>query len=219
MERVIMAVLPGAIQREIIVVDDGSGDSTSQLVSEFIKMHTGVKINLINHKFNQGKGACIQTALAYVKGDYVLIQDADLEYDPDEYKRLIVPVLKGNADVVFSSRFKGGNPHRILYFWHSVGNKFLTILINMASNLNLTDMESGYKLIRTSLIRSLPLREKNFGFEPEITAKISRIPNISIYEVGISYYGRTYTEGKKINWRDGVRAIYCIMKYGFLRIN
>lgn len=218
LDRVIMAELPQEIKIEIIIVDDGSTDSTKTLVSNFIENNPNTDIRLISHKVNQGKGASIQTALEQVTGDYVIIQDADLEYDPDDYQKMIGPVNRGNADVVFSSRFIGGNPHRILFFWHSVGNKFLTLLINLSCNLNLTDMESGYKLIRTSLIQSLNLKEKKFGFEPELTAKVSKKSNVKIYEVGVSYFGRTYTEGKKINWKDGLFAIYCIVKYGIFNL-
>jgi len=198
---------------EIIVVNDCSSDDTGELVEEFIKNNPERGVKLLNHSKNQGKGAAIHTGIEHAGGEYLIIQDADLEYDPEEYKDLLKPAIEGKADVVYGSRFMGSNPHRILFFWHSLGNKMLTFLSNMFTNLNLTDMETCYKLFRTDIIQNLHLREKRFGFEPEVTAKISRIPGIRIYEVGISYYGRTYGEGKKINWRDGFRAIYCIFKY------
>lgn len=217
--RVVEAPLPEGWEREVIVIDDCSADQTVDRVEQFIAQHGRGWVTLVRHERNQGKGAAIHTGIRRARGDYILIQDADLEYDPSEYMRLLEPVLVADADVVYGSRFMGGRPHRILFFWHSIGNKFLTFLSNMCTNLNLTDMETCYKLFRADLLKSLTLREKRFGFEPEVTAKIARVPGVRIYEVGISYYGRTYEEGKKINWRDGVHALWCIFKYGFLRIN
>ena len=207
------------VSKEIIVVDDCSNDNTIAKVNEFISGHPSEQILLIQQEINQGKGAAIHKGIEAATGDFLLIQDADLEYDPREYSHLLRPMLEGHADVVYGSRFMGHNPHRILFFWHSIGNKFLTSLSNMFTNLNLTDMETCYKLFKTSIIKNIDLEEKRFGFEAEITAKISRIPQIKIYEVGISYYGRTYEEGKKINWKDGLRAIYCILKYNFFARN
>lgn len=201
------------IALEIIVVNDCSSDNTRELVEEFMKENPGYGVKFFNHSRNQGKGAAIHTGIEHAAGDYLIIQDADLEYDPMEYADLLRPAIEGKADVVYGSRFMGSNPHRILFFWHSLGNRILTFLSNMFSNLNLTDMETCYKLFRTDIIQNLYLRERKFGFEPEVTARISKIPGIRIYEVGISYYGRTYEEGKKINWRDGFRAIYCIIRY------
>ena len=202
------------IEKEIIVVDDCSTDDTELILRNYLHEHAGFNVRYFKHKVNEGKGAALHTGIKNATGDYLVIQDADLEYDPEEYNDLIKPVLKGFADVVYGSRFMGSNPHRILFFWHTIGNRFLTFCSNMCTNLNLTDMETCYKLFRADLIKSIDLREKRFGFEPEVTAKIARIPNIRIYEVGISYYGRTYAEGKKINWRDGFRALYCIVRYG-----
>lgn len=204
--------IPG-IEMEIIVVNDCSTDDTKALVEKFISGHSFKNTKLLNQEKNQGKGAAIHKGIREASGDYLLIQDADLEYDPEEYPDLLKPVLNGQADVVYGSRFVGANPHRILFFWHSIGNKMLTTLSNMFTNLNLTDMETCYKLFRTEIIKKIYLHEKRFGFEPEVTAKISRVPGIRIYEVGISYYGRTYQEGKKINWKDGFHAIFCIFKY------
>lgn len=198
---------------EIIIVNDASNDNSDTIIKDFINKNQELNIKYFNHEFNKGKGAALQTGIANATGDFIIIQDADLEYDPQEYKDMLKPVLNGYADVVYGSRFMGSNPHRILFFWHTIGNKFLTFLSNMFTNLNLTDMESCYKLFRTDIIKQIKLEEKRFGFEPEITAKISRIPGIRIYEIGISYYGRTYKEGKKIRWKDGFRAIYCILKY------
>jgi glycosyltransferase involved in cell wall biosynthesis len=202
------------ITKEVIIVNDCSTDDTEQAIQSYIAENPDLPIQYYKHEINKGKGAALHTGIQKATGDYLVIQDADLEYDPDEYNYLLKPVLKGFADVVFGSRFMGGSPHRVLFFWHTIGNKFLTTLSNMYSNLNLTDMETCYKLFNTQMVQSLSLREKRFGFEPEVTVKISRIPNVRIYEVGISYYGRTYAEGKKIGWRDGFRAIYCILKYG-----
>ena len=205
------------IEKSIVVVDDFSTDSTKQNVLHFIEKHPEVKINYFCHEKNKGKGAAIHTGISKADGDYIIIQDADLEYDPNEYNLLLSPMLSGHADVVYGSRFMGSQPHRILFFWHSIGNKFLTFLSNAFTNLNLTDMDTCYKLFKADILKSLELKEKRFGFEPEVTAKISRIPNIRIYEVGISYYGRTYAEGKKINWKDGFRAIFSIFKYNIFR--
>jgi glycosyltransferase involved in cell wall biosynthesis len=205
--------LIGGLEKEIVIVNDCSKDQTEKAIHDYMEAHSDLRISYYKHEVNQGKGAALHTGIKQAKGDYLIIQDADLEYDPQEYNILLKPVLDGFADVVYGSRFMGGKPHRILFFWHSIGNKFLTSLSNAFTNLNLTDMETCYKLFHTSIIQSLDLKEKRFGFEPEVTAKISRVPNIRIYEVGISYYGRTYEEGKKIGWRDGFRAIYCILKY------
>ena len=187
--------------------------SQTVLIQDIIKRNEGVEIVYLKHEKNLGKGAAIHTGIKNATGDYLIIQDADLEYDPNEINKLLKPVIDGYADVVYGSRFIGGSPHRILFFWHTIGNKFLTFLSNLFTNLNLTDMETCYKLFKTSIIKNITLNEKRFGFEPEITTKIARIKNIRIYEVGISYYGRTYAEGKKINWKDGFRAIYCIIRY------
>ena len=201
------------IRKEIIIVNDCSRDNTEEVIKQYLEENPDQGFRYLAHDINQGKGAALHTGIKHATGEYLIIQDADLEYDPQEYNILLRPVLQGFADVVYGSRFMGGNPYRILFYWHSIGNKFLTSLSNMVTNLNLTDMETCYKLFRTDIIQSLPLREKRFGFEPEVTARVSRVPGVRIYEVGISYYGRTYAEGKKIGWRDGFRAIWCIMKY------
>jgi glycosyltransferase involved in cell wall biosynthesis len=205
------------IEKELIVINDCSSDDTEDAILRYQAAHEDLNLQYVKHEVNKGKGAALHTGIARATGDYLIIQDADLEYDPEEYNLLLAPVLKGFADVVYGSRFMGGNPHRILFFWHSIGNKFLTFLSNMFTDLNLTDMETCYKLFRTDMVSSLDLREQRFGFEPEVTAKIARVPGVRIYEVGISYYGRTYEEGKKIGWRDGFRAIYCILKYGLFK--
>lgn len=202
------------IQMEIVVVNDCSKDATANRLKEFMEAHPELNIRAFHHPVNKGKGAALHTGIAQATGEYTIVQDADLEYDPNEFNILLRPVVERDADVVYGSRFMGGNPHRILFFWHSIGNKFLTRISNMFSNLNLTDMETCYKLVRTSMLQSIPLKENRFGFEPELTQKLAKIKNIRIYEVGISYYGRTYAEGKKINWKDGFRAIYCIIRYG-----
>jgi len=202
------------IQKELIVINDSSKDKTEFEILRFIEMNPSVDVKYYKHDVNKGKGAALHTGIMQATGQYLIVQDADLEYDPKEFNLLLKPVLDGFADVVYGSRFIGGNVHRILFFWHTVGNKLLTFLSNMFSNLNLSDMETCYKLFRTDIIQGIELKERRFGFEPEVTAKISKIKNIRIYEVGISYYGRTYEEGKKINWKDGFRALYCIVKYG-----
>lgn len=206
-------VLDNNIKNEIIIVNDCSKDKTEDKITAYMSAHRDLDIQYFKHEKNQGKGAAIHTGIKGATGDYIIVQDADLEYDPQEFNLLIKPIIDGFADVVYGSRFIGGKPHRILFFWHSIGNKFLTFCSNAMTNLNLTDMETCYKLWRADIIKSIDLKEKRFGFEPEVTAKVSRHPNVRIYEVGISYYGRTYAEGKKINWKDGLRALYCILKY------
>lgn len=212
-EKIVHAVLAVPIDKELVIVDDGSKDGTREKLVSMAKL-PGVR--LLHHEVNLGKGAALRTGFAAAAGDLVLVQDADLEYDPQEYPKLLAPILANKADVVFGSRFVGGDSHRVLYFWHSMGNRFLTLFSNMMTNLNLTDMETGTKVFRRELLRKITIRENRFGFEPEITAKIAKL-KCRIFEVGISYSGRTYEEGKKIGWKDGVRALWCILKYNLSR--
>lgn len=213
LDKVKAVELAGGIKKEIIITNDCSKDDTEGAIKRYMIANPDLNIQYRKHEVNKGKGAALHTGIREASGDFIVIQDADLEYDPEEYNILLRPILNGFADVVYGSRFMGGRPHRILFFWHSIGNNLLTLLSNALTNLNLTDMETCYKLFRADLIKGLELKENRFGFEPEVTAKISRIRDVRIYEVGISYYGRTYAEGKKIGWKDGVRAIYCIAKY------
>lgn len=215
LDKIKSVTLINNIEKEVIIVNDSSSDNTEKAIQQYISENSAFEIKYLSHQKNKGKGAALHTGINEASGEYLVIQDADLEYDPEEFNYLLKPILDGFADVVYGSRFIGGNPHRILFFWHSIGNKILTFFSNMFTNLNLTDMETCYKMMNTALIKSIQLNEQRFGFEPEVTTKLSRIKNIRIYEVGISYYGRTYEEGKKINWKDGVRAFYVILKYRF----
>jgi glycosyltransferase involved in cell wall biosynthesis len=209
--------LVNGIQKEVTIINDCSTDDTEEAILKYISENQELTISYYKHEVNKGKGAALHTGIKVSKGDFIIIQDADLEYDPEEYNILLEPILIGQADVVYGSRFVGGKPHRILFYWHSRGNKWLTELSNFFTNLNLTDMETCYKLFKSDIVKSLELKEKRFGFEPEVTSKIARIKGVRIYEVGISYYGRSYEEGKKIGWKDGFRAIYCILKYNFFK--
>jgi len=217
LDRIKQVTLINNIRKEIVVVNDFSNDNIDEVISSYRQENPDVDLQYVSHEFNKGKGAALRTGIQYASGDYIIIQDADLEYDPEEYNLLLKPLEKEVADVVYGSRFLGGNSHRILFFWHTIGNKILTFISNAFCNLNLSDMETCYKIFRADIIKAIDLKENRFGFEPEVTAKIARVPRIRIYEVGISYYGRTYEEGKKIGWKDGVRAFYCILKYNILR--
>jgi glycosyltransferase involved in cell wall biosynthesis len=213
LKRVSDVQLIGELDKELVVVNDCSTDDTEIEIKRFVSDFPNFRISYYAHEINRGKGAALRSGIKEAKGDFIIIQDADLEYDPDEYNLLLRPMLDDRADVVYGSRFIGGKPHRVLFFLHTIGNKLLTSLSNLLTNINLSDMETCYKLFKADLIKSIHLVENRFGFEPEVTAKISRIPGVRIFEVGISYYGRTYAEGKKINYKDGFRAIYCIVKY------
>lgn len=219
LEKIIAVQLLNNIQKELIIVDDCSTDDSQQLIHHFIKENSFVTIHFYEHTKNKGKGASIQTGISHATGDFLIVQDADLEYDPNEYNVLLEPILQNEANVVYGSRFFDGKSRKKLFFWQYIGNKSLTILSNMVTGFKLTDMETCYKLFTIEIIQSITLTEQRFGFEPEVTAKLSRIHGVRLKEVSISYYGRDYHEGKKIGWKDAVRAIYCILKYGLFRMN
>lgn len=219
LDKVTDTTLTHDIEKEIIVINDCSKDDTDLMIQEYIQDNPEINIKYIRHAENKGKGAAVHSGLEQATGDYVLIQDADLEYDPKEYNLLLEPILAGHADVVYGSRFMGGNPHRILFFWHTLGNKLLTFISNLFTNMNLTDAHTCYKLVRTSTLKDIPLLEKRFAFDAELNAKIARIPKLRVYEVGISYYGRTFSEGKKIRFRDAIRSVWCLAKYTMNRQN
>jgi len=212
-DKIMALELLNGLKKELLIVNDCSTDNIGEVIQTLIAKYPSM-IKIMHHDLNMGKGAAIQTGIKISTGNYIIIQDADLEYDPSEYNLLLKPMLDGYADVVYGSRFLGGKSHRVLFYWHTVGNKFITFLCNIFTNLNLTDIESCYKLFRAGILKNIVLKEKRFGFEPEVTAKMARIKGIRIYETGISYYGRTYAEGKKVEWKDGFRALYCIIKYG-----
>jgi glycosyltransferase involved in cell wall biosynthesis len=217
LESIATCVLPPGILKEIILINDGSTDGTESAVEGFRLRRSEVDLKIFSHNSNRGKGTCIQTGSKHATGNFIIIQDADLEYNPKDYNKMLPLLIEDRADVVYGSRFRGSEPHRVLFFMHTIGNKFLTFISNLFTQLNLSDMECGYKMFRTEVFQKIHLTERKFGFEPEVTAKISRIKNIRIYEVGISYYGRTYAEGKKIKWQDGFRALYCILKYNLFK--